>query len=44
MGGEGEFTMYVDLVENKFAASSIGERMDVCSNDIRDLFRIVNET
>ena len=44
MGGEGEFTMYVDLVENKFAASSIGERMDICSDDIRDLFRIVNET
>ena len=43
MGGEGEFTMYVDLVENKFAASSIGERMDICSDDIQDLFRIVNK-
>ena len=43
MGGEGEFTMYVDLVENKFAASSTDKRMDICSDDIRDLFRIVNK-
>ena len=38
MGGDGEFTMYVDLVKGKFAASSVSERRRIISNDIRSLF------
>ena len=39
MGGDGTFTMYVDLVENKYAVSSISiDRYDIDSNNIDDLF------
>ena len=41
MGGDGEFTMYVDLVEEVFAASSVSERQPIDSADIRELFRCV---
>lgn len=41
MGGDGEFTMYVDLVEDVFAASSVSERQPIDSADIKDLFRYV---
>lgn len=43
MGGDGTFTMYVDLVENKYAVSSTSERHDIFSNNIDDLFAKVRE-
>lgn len=43
MGGDGTFTMYVDLVENQFAVSSTRERRDLISNDILDLFAAVRD-
>ena len=43
MGGDGTFTMYVDLVENKYAISSTSERHDIFSNNIDDLFASVRE-
>lgn len=41
MGDDGSFTMYVDLVKEQYAVSSVSERHDIFSNDIRDLFRAV---
>ena len=39
MGDDGECTMYVDLVEQKFAKSSISEeRFDLLDN-IEDMFK-----
>lgn len=38
MGGDGQFTMYVDLVRGEYAASSTAERRTIFSDDIRDLF------
>ena len=39
MGDDGTFTMYVDLVENKYAVSSTStERFDIDSDNIDDLF------
>ena len=39
MGGDGTFTMYVDLVENKYAVSSTSiDRYNINSNNIDDLF------
>lgn len=38
MGGDGTFTMYVDLVENKYAVSSTSKRRDIDSNSIEELF------
>lgn len=38
MGDDGEFTMYIDLVENKFAASSTHELHEINSSDITELF------
>ena len=43
MGGDGTFTMYVDLVENKYAVSSTSERHDIFSNNIDNLFAKVRE-
>ena len=43
MGGDGTFTMYIDLVENKYAISSTNERHDIFSNNIDDLFAKVRE-
>ena len=42
MGGDGQFTMYVDLVKNEYAASSISERTAIFSDDIRDLFQTLH--
>ena len=43
MGNEGEFTMYVDLVNEKFATSSTStQRFDILP-DIRQMFRRVRE-
>ena len=43
MGGDGQFTMYVDLVDQKFATSSTCPiRYDVMP-DIRDMFSIIRE-
>lgn len=41
MGDDGSFTMYVDLVKEQYAVSSISERHDIFSSDIRDLFKAV---
>ncbi len=38
MGDDGEFTMYIDLVENKFAASSTHELHSIESSSIEELF------
>lgn len=38
MGGDGKFTLYVDLVRGEYAASSTVERRTIFSDDIRDLF------
>lgn len=43
MGGDGEYTMYVDLVKNEFARSSISDRKPINSRDIRDLFKEVKK-
>lgn len=37
MGGDGQFTMYVNLVKGEFAASSVSGRRRIFSNDIRSL-------
>ncbi len=41
MGSDGVYTMYVDLVKNEFAKSSVSPRKPIESNDIRDLFGAV---
>ena len=42
MGDDGTFTMYVDLVENKYAVSSTSEtRFNINSDNIDDLFAAV---
>lgn len=38
MGGDGQFTMYVDLVRGEYTESSTAERRTIFSDDIRDLF------
>ena len=38
MGEDGSFTMYVDLVENKYAVSSTSERHAIDCNTIDELF------
>lgn len=43
MGGDGTFTMYVDLAKEEFASSSTSERHKIDSDDIRDLFRRVRK-
>lgn len=42
MGEDGKFTMYVDLVKNEYAASSVSERKAIFSDDIRDLFQTLH--
>ncbi len=45
MGDDGRFTMYVDLVKNQYALSSVSTRHDISSNNIDDLFdNVVNES
>lgn len=41
MGGEGKFTMYVDLVKGEYAASSASERKRLFSDDIRKMFTCI---
>lgn len=41
MGDDGSFTMYVDLVKEQYAVSSVSHRHDIHSDDIRDLFGVV---
>lgn len=43
MGDDGSFTMYVDLVENKYAVSSTSPRTEIDSFDICELFKKVRE-
>lgn len=43
MGSDGAFTMYVDLVENKYAISSTRERYDIDSFNIGELFATVRK-
>jgi len=43
MGGDGSFTMYVDLVENKYAISSTSERHTIDCNTIDELFAMVRK-
>ena len=40
MGGDGEFTMYLDLVKEEYAASSVSERKEIFTDDIRTLFGV----
>ena len=39
MGDDGKYTMYVDLVEEEFATSSISPRYPIHSNNIEELFK-----
>lgn len=41
MGDDGTHTMYLDMVEEKYALSSVSAREPIFSNDIRDLFASV---
>lgn len=41
MGDDGKYTMYVDLVKEEFATSSISPRKPIHSNNIEDLFKEV---
>ena len=43
MGEDGSFTMYIDLVEETYAVSSVSKRYNIKSNDIKDLFKSVRE-
>lgn len=38
MGDDGGYTMYIDLVKEQFAKSSVSPRVDINSNRIEDLF------
>lgn len=41
MGDDGKYTMYVDLVKEEFATSSVSPRQRIHSNNIEDLFKEV---
>jgi len=41
MGDDGEFTMYVDMVNEKFAKSSVSKRRYDLMNNIGDMFKII---
>lgn len=43
MGDDGQFTMYLDMVKEEYAKSSISNRQPIFSNDIRDLFSEVRK-
>lgn len=44
MGNDGEYTMYIDFVEKRFAKSSTEEyRPEICGNSIDELFSYVRE-
>ena len=44
MGDDGQFTMYLDMVNKEFAKSSISERMSINGDKIEDLFRQVQNS
>lgn len=44
MGDDGDFTMYLDMVEGKYAKSSTSERKPLFSNNIIDLFNEVRRS
>ena len=41
MGNDGQFTMYVDLVEKQFSKSSTSTKRYDLTNDVKDMFDIV---
>lgn len=41
MGDDGEFTMYVDLVKEEYAVSSVSPRKKLFSNNIETIFKDV---
>lgn len=41
MGDDGQFTMYLDMVEEEYAKSSISPRSKIDSNKIEDLFQSI---
>jgi len=41
MGDDGQFTMYIDLIEQKFARNSISETRYDLMSDIKDMFAVV---
>ena len=41
MGDDGQFTMYIDLVNKKFAKSSISNKRYKLLDNIEDMFEIV---
>ena len=43
MGNDGQFTMYVDLVEKQFSKSSTSTKRYDLMNDVKDMFDIVRE-
>lgn len=43
MGDDGEFTMYIDLVKNEFASSSISSIRYKLKDDIKEMFKIIQE-
>ena len=43
MGDDGEFTMYVDLVKEEYAVSSISPRKKLFSNNIEEIFKDVKK-
>jgi hypothetical protein len=43
MGGEGEFTMFVDAVEQTFAVSSTHERWPIAGKSVEEMFRQVRK-
>ncbi len=43
MGDDGQFTMYIDMVNNAFAKSSVSEKRYKMLDDIEDMFKIVKE-
>lgn len=43
MGNDGEFTMYIDLVKEEYAISSVSKRHPLFSNDIDKVFAAVKQ-
>ena len=43
MGDDGEFTMYIDLVKEEYAVSSVSPRKRLFSNDIVEIFKDVKK-
>ena len=43
MGDDGQFTMYIDLVKEQYAPSSISQRKSLFSNNIEEIFKEVKK-